>query len=241
MGAAMVRAFAAEAAAVVSMDLQDDEGRRIAELATQTGPGRATYLHCDITDKGSVDAVFAEAVGQLGGLDAMVNAAGIAPGAPAESIKLEDWETVFAINARGTFLTNQAAFVYLKGKGGRIINFASAAGVAGLPNKAHYSATKGAVLGWTRTVAKEWGKYDITVNAIAPAIHTPMYERTRSLMTAQQRAELDANLALSMPIGGRLGDPDRDFAPVMIFLVGEGSRFMTGQTIAIDGGALMVR
>ena len=86
----------------------------------------------------------------LGGLDVLVHAAGIAPGAPAESIAVEDWDNVFAVNARGTFLTNQAAFRLLQESGGRIINFASAAGVMGMPGGAAYSASKAAVLGWTR-------------------------------------------------------------------------------------------
>ena len=92
----------------------------------------------------------------------------------------------------------------------RIVNFASAAGITGQPNKAHYSATKGAVLAWTRTIAKEWGQYGITANCIAPAIETPMYLKTRSLMSAEALAVLDATLAANMPIGGKLGDPDLD-------------------------------
>ena len=147
-----------------------------------------------MSDKASVDAAFTAAATALGGLDVLVHAAGIAPGAPAEEIAVEDWDNVFAVNARGTFLTNQAAFRYLRESGGRIINFASSAGVAGLANKAHYSASKGAVVAWTRTVAKEWGKHGITVNMVAPAISTPMYAKTRSLMTAEQLAALDATL-----------------------------------------------
>lgn len=241
MGAALVRAFTAEGAQSVSMDIDDENGERIARTASAAGPGRATYLRCDVSDKASVDEAFAKATEVLGRLDALTHAAGISPGAPAESIALADWERVFAINARGTFLTNQAAFPYLKDHGGRIVNFASGAGVQGQMNKAHYSATKGAVLSWTRTVAKEWGKYGITVNALAPAIKTPMYALTRSLMTPEVLVAHDAELKIRMPLGGALGDADRDFAPVLVFLVGEGSRFMTGQTIAIDGGMCMVR
>ena len=235
MGEAMVKDFARHGANVVSLDITDDAGQAIAAEAG------ATFAHCDVSDEASVAAAFAQSIGQLGGLDVLVHAAGIAPGAPAEAITLPAWERVFAVNARGTFLTNQAAFAHLKDHGGRIINFASAAGISGQPNKAHYSATKGAVIAWTRTTAKEWGQYGITVNCIAPAIETPMYLKTRSLMSAAALAALDAKLAADMPIDGKLGDPDRDLAPVMRFLAGPGSRFITGQIFAIDGGLTMVR
>ncbi len=241
MGASTVHAYAAQGALVASIDINDLDGHRIAESATKTGPGRVTCVHCDIASKESVDAGFGEATRHLGGLDAIINAAGIAPGTPAESITVEEWDNVFAINMRGTFLTNQAAFRYLKERGGRILNFASAAGAMGLVNKACYSASKGAVLAWTRTIAKEWAKYGITVNAIAPAMRTPMSELTKAGMTPEKRAEFDAFLAREIPLGGKAGDPDRDLAPVMVFLAGEGARFITGQVIAVDGGAFMVR
>lgn len=235
MGEAMVKDFACHGAAVASLDISDEAGQAIAARAG------AAFVHCDVSDEVSVTQAFEQAIGQLGGLDVLVHAAGIAPGAPAEDITLSGWEKVFAVNARGTFLTNQAAFAHLKDHGGRIINFASAAGISGQPNKAHYSATKGAVLSWTRTIAKEWGQYGITANCIAPAIETPMYLKTRSLMSADALAALDAKLAAEMPIGGKLGDPDRDLAPVLRFLAGPGSRFITGQIFSIDGGLTMVR
>ncbi|HEY2659760.1 MAG TPA: SDR family NAD(P)-dependent oxidoreductase [Caulobacteraceae bacterium] len=241
MAAAMVRDFVRHGAAVVAFDIDEVGGSATTDSATAEGPGRAEFVACDVSSEPSVLAAFAEAVSRLGGLDGLVHAAGIAPGAPAETITLADWESVFAVNARGTFLTNQAAFPYLKSRGGRILNFASSAGMSGLPGKAHYSAAKGAVLAWTRTIAQEWGRYAITANAIAPAIWTPMYAKTRSLMSETQLADHDRMIAAQMPIDGRLGDPDRDLAPVLRFLMGDGARFITGQTIAIDGGLVMVR
>jgi NAD(P)-dependent dehydrogenase (short-subunit alcohol dehydrogenase family) len=235
MGEALVKDFARHGAKVMSFDITDAAGQEIAAAAG------ATFMHCDVSDEASVEAAFASATAVLGGLDVLVHAAGVAPGAPAEAITLSGWEKVFAVNARGTFLTNQTAFGYLKQHGGRIINFASAAGISGLPNKAHYAATKGAVIAWTRTIAKEWGQYGITANCIAPAIETPMYLKTRSLMSAEALAALDAKLAADMPLDGKLGDPDRDLAPVLRFLAGPGSRFITGQIFAVDGGLTMVR
>ena len=241
MGAGIVRAFASAGAAVVSCDVQVGPATEIAEKATAAGPGRADFVECDVMDQGSVDTAFDTASDLLGGLDVLVHAAGIAPGAPAEAITVQEWERVLDVNAKGTFLTNQAAFRHLREHGGRILNFASAAGVIGLRNKAHYAASKGAVLAWTRTVAQEWGGLGITVNAIAPAISTPMYATTRASMSAAQLAAHDAQMKAVMPIDGHLGDVDRDLVPLLCFLAGPGSRFITGQVFAVDGGMLMVR
>lgn len=235
MGEGLVRAFPALGARVVSLDLVEATGQSIADEAG------ASFQQVDVSDQASVDRAIDAAVENLGGLDVLIHAAGIAPFAPSESTPLDLWNTVMAINATGTMLTNQAAFRHLKVGGGAILNFASAAGLDGLPRKAAYSASKGAVLAWTRTVAAEWGQYGITVNAIAPAIWTPMYDKTRSEMSDEQLVQHDAIMAQRIPIGGRLGDITRDFVPVMAFYASEGARFVTGQTISIDGGTLKVR
>ncbi|MDB5715810.1 MAG: family oxidoreductase [Sphingomonadales bacterium] len=236
MGAALLAPLAAAGAKVVSLDLNEAAGRAEADAA-----GIAGFVRCDVSDKASVDAAFGEASALLGGLDTLVHAAGIAPASPAADITPEAWDQVFAVNARGTMLTNQAAFRLLSASGGRIVNFASGAGVSGQPNKAHYSATKGAVIAWSRTAAKEWGQHNVTVNMIAPAISTPMYAKTRSEMSPDRLAALDARLAADMPIDGRLGEVQRDLVPLMLFLCTDGARFITGQIFAVDGGLLMVR
>ena len=130
-----------------------------------------------------VEAAVGAAVADLGGLDALVNVAGVERGAPAEDISDEDWNLIFDVNVRGTMLTNQAACRAMRGAGGRIINFGSDAGLGPYPNGAHYSASKGAVMAWTRTVAVEWARFGITVNSVVPAIWTPMYDEHRARMT----------------------------------------------------------
>jgi NAD(P)-dependent dehydrogenase (short-subunit alcohol dehydrogenase family) len=136
---------------------------------------------------------------------------------------------------------NRAVFPFLKEKGGAILNFASSAGVVGYPEKPAYAAAKGAVVAWVRSLAVEWAAYGIRVNAIAPAINTPMSEKTRSLLTAEQLAEFDAGLRRKIPLGGRLGDIESDLVPVLAFLSSEGARFLTGQIFPVDGGLLMMR
>ncbi|MDD2858201.1 MAG: SDR family NAD(P)-dependent oxidoreductase [Candidatus Nanopelagicales bacterium] len=235
MGEGLVRALPALGAAVVAMDVNEQAG---ALVASEAG---ARFVQVDVADQASVEAAFAEAARLLGGLDVLIHAAGIAPSSPAQDSSVDLWNTVLGINALGTMLTNQAAFGLMRESGGQILNFGSAAGILGQPNKAVYAASKGAVTAWTRTAAKEWAAYGITINIIAPAIWTPMYDRTRSEMTPEQLAAHDAFMATAVPIGGRLGDIDRDFVPVIAFYASEGAAFMTGQVVSIDGGTMMVR
>jgi NAD(P)-dependent dehydrogenase (short-subunit alcohol dehydrogenase family) len=235
MGAGLVQALPALGAEIVSLDVTADVGARV---AAQAG---VQFLACDVTDKQSVGTAIAAAVNHLGGLDVLVHAAGIAPGGPAADIEPDDWHAVLAVNATGTLLTNQAAFAYMKSTGGQIINFASAAGILGYPGKAAYAASKGAVIAWTRTIAVEWATHGITVNAVAPTIKTPMYERTRASMTPEQLAAHDADLRTRIPLTGQLGDIDRDLVPVLAFMCSEGAKFITGQVLPVDGGTVMMR
>lgn len=234
IAAATVRAYAREGARVVSLDVNDDAGRRVAAAAG------ASFLHCDVANRGEVSAVFDRAVGELGGLDVLAHVAGTERGTPAEHITDEEWDLVFSVNVKGTLHTNQAAFRHLKDRGGRIINFGSGAAIRGQVGSAHYSASKAAVMAWTRTVAQEWGKHGITVNSIVPAIWTPMYDAYRARMAEHELIIHDMAMQHVIPLGGRLGDPDQDIAPVMVFLASEAARFITGQAIAIDGGMVML-
>lgn len=239
IGASALRGLAAAGARLAALDVSDEAGREEVARAKGGAGGDAKYFHCDIRRRADVDQVFATAVAWLGGLDGLVNIAGVEHAAPAEAISDNDWDLMFDVNARGTLNTNQAAFPYLRETGGRILNFGSAAGVMGLPGCAHYSAAKAAVLGWTRTVAKEWGRYGISVNAAAPGMWTPMYEAHRTRMDADALKAHDAMMAGLIPLGGRLGDPDRDMAPFVVFMMSDGARFITGQTLAVDGGLMI--
>ncbi len=234
MGQITVEGFVELGAKIVFFDILDEKA---AEVAEKTG---AKYIHVNVADEEEVKKGIAEAAEYLGGIDVLVHAAGIGPHCPAELITFEDFKKVFAVNVDGTFLTNEAVFPYMKENGGNIINFTSASAYICSPGQAHYGASKGAVTAWTRTLAKDWMKYNIRVNMIAPCIKTPMYEQMRAMMTPEQLAIHDATMK-ELCIGGEMGDPIKDFLPVMAFAASDSSRFMTGQTLSVDGGIMMVR
>jgi NAD(P)-dependent dehydrogenase (short-subunit alcohol dehydrogenase family) len=240
IGAALVRAFVEAGANVVAMDV----GSAIAasaEAANELGPGNAHGVVCDVGNRASVFATFAAATKRLGGLNVLVHAAGVELKAAAEDITEADWDLMLNVNAKGTMFTNQAAFATMKTSGGAILNFASGAGVRGYELHGHYAASKGAVLSWTRSISKEWGQYGITANSVCPGMRTPMYETTRASYTPEELIEHDASLARTTPIDGKQGDPTRDLAPFMVFMASEGARFITGQTLVVDGGRTQVR
>jgi 2-hydroxycyclohexanecarboxyl-CoA dehydrogenase len=231
VGAACVRSLVAAGATVASLDISEDSGR---EVAAQAG---AMFLQCDVTSRDQVFSTVDAAVSDLGGLDALVHVAGVLVQGPAEEITDEIWSRVMDVNARGPMLTNQAAFPHLKkGERSSILNFASSSALTAYPGGAAYSASKGAVTSWTRTIAAEWATHGIRANVIHPSAATPMLTQHRDRLTAEERVAYDEMMRQKVPLGGAFGDPDRDIAPVITFLVSDGARFLTGQNIPINGG-----
>jgi NAD(P)-dependent dehydrogenase (short-subunit alcohol dehydrogenase family) len=241
MGSGVAAILVAEGAQVVGMGRSADLSEDLAARPARLGAGILTFVRCDVSMRAEVETAFARATALMGGLDALVHVAGVASSCEPEHETDEIWQHLFDINARGTFHTNQEAFRYLKATGGSIINFGSNAGIAGVAQSAAYSASKGAVVAWTRAVAQAWAQYRIRANVIAPVIRTPMYEAARMRRSPEERAAHDARTAIAIPLGGAPGDPVLDLAPVVTFLCGEAAEFITGQTFAVDGGRLMVR
>lgn len=242
MGAATVRAYAGAGAEVVGMDIADDAGRSVCADATEAGPGTAVYVRADIADAASVDAGFAAADEHLGGLDALAHPAAIQAASVPGDISVDDWERMFAVNALGTMLTNQAAHPRIKAAGGgAIINFGSISGQRAEPGAAAYSAAKGAVHAWTRSAAGAWGADGIRVNAVLPAIKTPMFQAAWDRSSPEEQNEKYWRNMHGIALGQEYGDPDRDLGPVMVFLASDASRFITGQLIPVDGGQGNVR
>ncbi len=242
MGAATVRAYVNAGAQVVGMDLTDDEGEKVCASASDAAAGGAIYMNVDVANKASVTAAFAAAVEHLGGLDALAHPAAIHRAGSASDVSVEDWDLMLAVNVRGTMLTNQAAHPYLKAAGGgSIINFGSISGQRAEPTAAAYSVSKGAVHAWTRTAAGTWGKDRVRVNAILPAIATPMYHEARAQASEKETENMYWRNLQSIALGEEYGDADRDLGPVMVFMASDASRFITGQLIPVDGGQHNVR
>lgn len=203
----------------------------------------ATWLQCDARDADAVSAMVSQAAEHLGGLDVLVNAAGLWQAGIPGYIGVDEISFLLDTNVKATILTNQAAYAVMRDqdpKGGRIINFGSSEAVMGSAISAVYAATKGAVQAWTRSAAKAWGADKVTVNALAPAVQTPGSDRFRDFLGPDASALIDQQMQMMIPIGGALGDPARDVGPMLVFLAGAGSGFITGQLLAVDGGLMMV-
>jgi NAD(P)-dependent dehydrogenase (short-subunit alcohol dehydrogenase family) len=172
-----------------------------------------------------------ETVRHFGRLDILVNNAGIAPDNLAENVREEDFDLTLAVNLKGTFFASQAAGrVMIRQKSGRIINMSSQAGFAALPTESVYCMTKAAVAHLTKCLAVEWGKYNITVNAVAPTfIHTPGTESY--LADPASRADVIERIAAVH----RIGEP-MEVAGAVVFLASSAASLITGETILIDGG-----
>ena len=242
MGAATVRAYVNAGAEVIAMDITDDSGNEVVKEANASGQGKASYMHVDISDRDGVETGFAEAVKSLGGLDTLAHPAAIQRTSSASDVSVEDWDLMFAVNVRGTMLTNQVAHRYLKDSGGgSIINFGSISGLRPEVSSAAYSTAKGAVHSWTRTAAGTWGKDKVRVNAILPAMATPMYLEAVARASDEQADAIYWQNRHTIYLGHEYGDPDRDLGPVMVFFASDASKFITGQLIPVDGGQTTVR
>ena len=243
IGKATVIGMAEHGASVVSLSrAAADSERAVAtiEAAKKVGKGKFAHIQCDVSQEDQVKAAVDQAVEFMGGLDAVVMCAGIETQTPAEAVSGEEMMKVYAVSVLGTAFTCKAAFPYLKEKGGSLITYSSYAGLEGSPSMPAYSAAKGGILGYSRVIASDWAQYNIRVNMITPAIWSEMGYEWINSKTPEEKKEAEAWLKGLIPLGGTFGQPE-DAANLNIFLASDMSRFITGQTIGVDGGMCFTR
>jgi NAD(P)-dependent dehydrogenase (short-subunit alcohol dehydrogenase family) len=221
----------AHAGADVALGLRDikaDSG--LAAEISKMGR-RALPLQMDMSKIEQIGSAVEETAKKFGQIDILVNNAGIAPENLAENVREEDFDATLAVNLKGTFFASQAAGrIMIRQKSGKIINMSSQAGFAALPTESIYCMTKAGIAHLTKCLAVEWGKYGITVNAVAPTfIRTPGTES--ALADAAFRADTLERIAALH----RIGEP-MEVAGAVVFLASPAASLITGETILIDGG-----
>jgi len=225
IGAELCRHLAAQGATVVAAD--------VVEPSWDTAALGVTAARADVADEAYWAELVAVVLDRHGRVDALVNNAAVYAGLGAKraftDITVEEWDRVLAVNTRGVWLGMRAVHPAMAGQGyGRIVNMASSTVHSGVPFFAHYTASKGAVIALTRSVAREVGADGITVNAIAPGLVET--EASRGLNDADYLAVAAGRRAVPRPM-----QPD-DLAAAVSFLCSRGSGFVTGQTLVVDGG-----
>jgi NAD(P)-dependent dehydrogenase (short-subunit alcohol dehydrogenase family) len=227
MGAATVRRLAAGGANVIIVDRNSELAQTV---ATEVG---GTAVVGDVADSSFCDSAIAAAIERHGGLDVLVNAAGVIVRASGEDTTDEQWAKIMGVNVSGTFFMCRAALRVMKTSGGgAIVNFGSIWGDLGSAGVAAYCASKGAVHNLTRALAMDHAADGIRVNAVCPGeVNTPMLQSERAEAVTDQ---LLMAIAATVPMG-RLADPD-EIARVVCFLASDDASYMTGALVSVDAG-----
>lgn len=234
IGEATARLFAAEGATVVIGDIADEAAQKVMESLTPSG-SQGAYYHVDVRQPAQVEALISGAVDSFGGLDILINNAGVALAKSTTETTFEEWERIIGINLTGVWLCARAAIpMMLQRGGGAIVNVASNAGLVGFPNLAAYCASKGGLVQLTKAMALDCAPHHIRVNAICPGhTRTPMGD---SFVAAQADPQAFVNEFINVqhPIG-RMAEAE-EVARAILFLASDDSSFITGSILAADGG-----
>lgn len=230
IGKAVALKLADLGAGVAVVDLGIEDAENTASDIRQMG-GRAIALSGNVASVHDVEEFVKKVSEEFGRIDILVNNAGITRDTLLVRMKDEDWDAVINVNLKGTFLCTRAvAKIMMKQRFGRIVNISSVVGLMGNAGQANYGASKAGVIGLTKTVARELASRNVTVNAIAPGF-------IATSMTDVLPENVKESLMQQIPLG-RLGAPE-DIANAVAFLVSDAASYITGQTIAVDGGMVM--
>ncbi|MHB8244987.1 MAG: glucose 1-dehydrogenase [Acidimicrobiales bacterium] len=226
IGHGIARHLAAGGAKVVLNDVDEERVKAATEALVAEG-AEATWVSSDVSSGEGAELLIEGAIAAFGSVDILVNNAGIARDKWLVKMSEEDWDLVMNVNLRSQFLCTKAAVAHMmKQNYGRIVNIASRAWLGGA-GQANYSASKGGVVSFTRTCALEFAKYQITANAVAPAlVDTPLFRGLKD--------EVQQRLIASIPVG-RIGGPD-EIARAVAFFAAEESWYVTGQLLYVCGG-----
>lgn len=231
IGAAIGRRLARDGIAIGVLDVLIDDAKKVADQIGGAG-GKAIPLQADITDRAQVRAAVAQLRKAFGPVTIVVNNAGITGTIPFEQLTEAQWDKMFEVNVKGTFIVTQEVLPDMKGAGwGRIVNISSSSAQSGAVGMAHYSASKGAIIALTKTLARELGPLGITCNNIPPrfVMNTVMSEKAAQSGFFSREDSIKAG-----PIR-RQGEPE-DIAGACAWLVSDEASYVTGQTIGVNGG-----
>lgn len=229
--------YAKQGAFVLVADIQEEAATQVV-MEIKAGDGNGQALTLDVRDEAQIHSIFAAIVREHGRFDILVNNAGVSHVGNILETSVDDWERVMAVNARGVFLCAKYALTEMLAQtpaGGVIVNMASVAGMIGIDRRFPYSASKGAVISMTRSIALDFVTQGIRCNAICPGtVHTPFVEGYLARNFAGHEDETRQQLHARQPIG-RMGRPD-EIAHAALYLASDEAAFVTGSTLVIDGG-----
>jgi len=230
IGKAVALMLARHGADVIVADVNLEKAAETAKELEAAG-GRAMAVNVDVTRLCDVEKMVESAIARFGRIDILINNAGIARDKLILRMAEEDWDTVLAVNLKGTFNCTKAVIKHMsKQRSGKIVNIASVVGEMGNAGQANYSASKAGVIGLTKTIAREFAQRGINVNAIAPG-----YIQTAMTDVLPEKAKEELQRMIPME---RLGQPE-DVAHAVLFLVSEASSYVTGQVLNVNGGIYM--
>jgi len=233
IGSGMALAMAKEGAKVVIVDVNEEKGRETEKALKELSD--SMFINGDISNKGSIKGIVDEVIKTYGKLDILVNNAHVSKQAPLVDTTDEMMALSFNTGFYPTYYFMQECYPHLKATRGKVINFASGAGLSGMVTQASYAAAKEAIRGLSRVAANEWGPDGINVNLISPIALTPGVEQWSKAFPEEYQGMID-----KIPLK-KMGDPEQDIGRVAVFLASSDSDYMTGQTLMVDGGSIMLR